>query len=485
MRRLPNLDLKIGPFKNQMTKSIPTANKPGGRARLDLTEGPILKTLIKLAAPVTIGMVMFTVYLVVDLIFVGRLGPEAVAALSISGNAFFIHLGFSTVVGTGGMVLIAQAFGRRNFERAADVFKQSILLALIIGVAETAGGLLAAPAYIKFFGGTGQSLLWGIQYFQIFSVSFLFMILLYTIGNCFRGMGDTRTPMILMLQANLLNILLDPILIFGWLGLPAMGVRGAALASLITQIYALGGYGYLIFIRGFHISIRGKWRLNAGIIRKSLFIGIPSGMNHLLLAANLLITYRVISDYGTAAIASVGIGFRILQAIYIPVIALASAMAAIIGQNYGAGNGDRISAAFKGAWTISMLFMLFCTLICRLLPGTIIGIFSSDSEVIRFGVIYLMIFSLGNVMVGTIMVTGAAFQGLGKTYPSLAGAVLDNALFAGLVFTLPAYFNWGIQSIWWIKVTTAAIESLAVAAWLKAELQRIRSRMTLKLQGAK
>ncbi|MEJ2164223.1 MAG: MATE family efflux transporter [Desulfobacterales bacterium] len=465
-----------------MTKSIPTADKQGGRARLDLTEGPLLKTLIKLAAPVTIGMVMFTVYLVVDLIFVGRLGPEAVAALSISGNAFFIHLGFSTVVGTGGMVLIAQAFGRKDFERAADVFKQSILLALIIGAAETAGGLLAAPAYIQFFGGTGRSLLWGIQYFQILSVSFLFMILLYTVGNCFRGMGDTRTPMILMLQANLLNILLDPILIFGWLGLPAMGVRGAALASLVTQMYALAAYGYLIFIKGSHISIKGKWHLSAGIVKRSLFIGIPSGMNHLLLAANLLITYRVISDYGTAAIASVGIGFRILQAIYIPVIALASAMAAIVGQNYGAGNCNRIAAVFKRTWTISMVFMIFCTLVCRLLPGTIIGIFSSDSEVIRFGVTYLMIFSLGNVMVGTIMVTGAAFQGLGKTYPSLAGAVLDNALFAGLVFTLPAYFNWGIQSIWWIKVTTAAIESLAVAAWLKAELQRTRSRMPFSLQ---
>lgn len=467
-------------LKLKLTKSIPTADKQGGRARLDLTAGPILKTLIKLAAPVTIGMLMFTVYLVVDLIFVGRLGPEAVAALSIAGNAFFIHLGLSSILGTGGMVLIAHAFGRKEYERASNVFKQSILLALIVGAAEAACGLLIAPAYIKFFGGTGKSLLWGIQYFQIFAVSFLFMILLYTIGNCFRGMGDTRTPMIIMLQANLLNILLDPILIFGWLGLPSMGVRGAALASLITQIYALGIYGYHIFVKGSHIQVKGKWRLSAGIVRKSLFIGVPSGMNHLLLAANLLITYRVISSYGTAAIASVGIGFRILQAIYIPVIALASAMAAIVGQNYGAGNCDRIASVFKRTWTISMVFMILCTLVCRLLPGTIIGIFSSDSEVIRFGVIYLMIFSLGNVMVGTIMVTGAAFQGLGKTYPSLAGAILDNVLFAGLVFTLPAFFNWGIQSIWWIKVTTAAIESLVVALWLKGELQRVRSRMRLK-----
>jgi len=454
-------------------------------SRLDLTEGPILKTLIRLAVPVTVGMVMFTVYLMVDLFFVGRLGPEAVAALSISGNAFFIHLGLSTVLGTGGMVLIAQAFGRKDYDQAADVFKQSILLALIIGSMEAATGLLTAPAYIKFFGGTGKSLLWGVQYFQIFAVSFLFMILLYTIGNCFRGMGNTKTPMIIMLQANLLNILLDPLLIFGRLGLPAMGVRGAALASLISQIYALGVYGYLILVKGSHIDIKGKWQLSAGIIRKSLFIGIPSGMNHFLLAANLLITYRVISEYGTAAIASIGIGFRILQAIYIPVIALASAMAAMVGQNYGARNYGRISGAFKRAWTISIMFMIFCTLICQLFPAAIIGTFSSDSEVVRFGVIYLMIFSLGNVMVGTIMVAGAAFQGLGKTYPSLAGAVLDNALFAGLVFTLPVYFHWGIQSIWWIKVTTAALEALVVAVWLKAELQRIRSSMPLSVQPAR
>ena len=445
--------------------------------RLNLTEGSIFKTLIRLAVPITISMVMFTVYLIVDLFFVGRLGPEAVAALSISSNAFFIHLGFSTVLGTGGMALIAQAFGRKDYNAAANVFKQSIILALMIGIGETAVGLLIAPAYIKFFGGTGKSLLWGIQYFQIFSISFFFMILLYTVGNCFRGMGDTKTPMFIMLQANVLNILLDPLLIFGGLGLPAMGVRGAALASLISHIYAVGIYGYVIFFKAFHVDIKGKWKLSAGIVRKSLFIGIPSGMNHFLLAVNLLITYRVISAYGTSAIASVGIGFRILQAIYIPVIAVAAAMAAIIGQNFGANKYERITGTLGRAWFISMIFMLFCTAACQSFPGDLIRIFSSDPDVYRFGVIYLKIFSLGFVVVGTIMVSSAVFQGLGKTYPSLAGALLDNILFAGLVLTLPVYFNWGIGSIWWIKVTTAAIEMALVALWLNYELQQVRLRI--------
>ena len=128
--------------------------------RIDLTEGPILKTLIRLAVPVTIAMVMFTVYLIVDLYFVGRLGADAVAALSICGNAFFIHLGFSSILGTGGMALIAQAFGRKDYDHAAKVFKQSILMATMIGILEAVTGLLIAPAYIKFFGGTGKSLQW-------------------------------------------------------------------------------------------------------------------------------------------------------------------------------------------------------------------------------------------------------------------------------------------------------------------------------------
>ena len=447
--------------------------------RIDLTEGPIFQNLVRLAVPVTISMVMFTIYLMADLYFVGRLGADAVAALSIAGNAFFIHLGFSTILGTGGMALIARAFGRKDYGHAATVFKQSILLALLVGVLEAAVGLMIAPAYIKFFGGTGNSLIWGIQYFQVFVISFFFMILLYTIGNCYRGMGNTKTPMMIMLQANIINISLDPILIYGWLGIPAMGVRGAAAASVISQIYALGIYGYLIFYKGIGIELKEKWRLRPDIIKRILMIGVPSGLNHFLLAANLLITFRVVGEYGTAALASIGIGFRILQTIYIPVIAVASAMAAIVGQNFGARKYRRITGTVAKAWLVAIVFMLFCSAVCQMLPEHIIGIFSSSPDVIAYGVMYLKIFSLGFVVIGTLMVFNAVFQGLGKTYPSLIGALVDNVLFAALVFTLPALFSWGIQSVWWIKLTTAVIETVVMALWLRGELRRVRSNMTI------
>lgn len=414
-------------------------------------------------------MLMFTLYLMVDLYFVGRLGPDAVAAVSISSNAFFVILGLSFVLGIGGMALIAQAFGRGDYEEAAKVYKQSIILTILVGIVATLMGLFIARPYIAFFGGAGDSLERGVEYFQIFSISFFFVLLLHVIGSCYRGMGDTKTPMIIMVLSTILNIILDPLLIFGLLGFPRLGVRGAAIASLLSQLIALAIYIYMILIRGQHLKIKGPWHLDLNIIKRSLSIGLPSGLTYFLLALNMLITYRVVSVFGTPALASIGIGFRILQAIYMPVVAVTSAMAAMVGQNYGAGKQPRITATLWTVWAISCGIMISGTILCRAFPDVLIGIFSKDKSVIHYGVIYLTIMSLGTVIVGTIMTMSAVFQGFGKTYPVFIAALLDNLLFASLVFTLPGLFGWGIESVWWIKLITAGIEMLLIAEWLRRD----------------
>lgn len=441
----------------------------------DLTAGSIPRALARLAMPILFGMIMFTLYLLADLYFVGRLGPDAVAALSISGNAFFIHLGLSTILGTGAMALISQAFGRRDYGYAALVFKQSLMLTLLVGIVAAAVGLSVARPYIAFFGGSGKSLTWGVQYFQIFCISFVLLLLLYVIGSSYRGMGDTRTPFFVMLQANLLNIALDPVFIFGLFGFPRLEVRGAALASFISQLYALGVYGFLIWRKPFLLELKGNWLPKFNIIRQSLTIGLPSGLSHFLLAANLLITYRVVSPYGTAALASIGIGWRLLNAVYLPVIALSSATAAMVGQNFGADHPERIQRCFKLSISVAAIYMLVGTIISWLLPEELIGVFTRDGDVIAYGRDYLTIYSLSNIFVGMIMIMGAAFQGLGKTYPNLMGAIADNAVYAVLVLLLPAIFGWGIQSIWWIKVIATILETVIVAIWLRRDMRRVQS----------
>ena len=280
-----------------------------------------------------------------------------------------------------------------------------------------------------------------------------------------------------MVLSTILNIILDPLLIFGLLCFPRLGVRGAAIASLLSQFIALAIYIYMILIRGQHLEIKRPWRLDMSIIKRSLSIGLPSGLTYFLLALNMLITYRVVSIFGTPALASIGIGFRILQSIYMPVVAVTSAMAAIVGQNYGAGKQSRITTTLWTGWAISCGIMISGTALCRFFPGILIEIFSNDKSVIHYGIIYLTIMSLGNVIVGTIMTMSAVFQGFGKTYPVLIAAVFDNVLFACLVFTLPGIFGWGIKSIWWIKLATASIEMFLIAEWLRRYFQVIRLKL--------
>jgi len=444
-------------------------------SRLDLTQGSMSRLLVRLAVPTVIGMVMQILYLLVDLYFVGRLGQDAVAAVSISGNCFFVMAGLSLVIGTGGMALIAQAFGRQDHPQAGRVFQQSLLLSLISGTVLLLIGLALARPFIAFFGGRGQAFTWGVEYFQVFSVSFLPMLLLFVIGSCFRGTGDTKTPMLVMVQSTFLNLILDPLLIFGLLGLPRLGVRGAAIASLLAQLLALGVYGYLIFVKGSPMRLSRSWRPDLGLVRRSLAIGLPSGLTFYLLALNLFITYRVASVYGTPALASIGIGGRIVQAVYLPAVAITSAVAAMVGQNYGARNFLRVREAFLLGLGLTAGVMLLGTGVCLVFPAFLIGVFSADQEVIGYGVAYLTVVSLGNVVVGTIMVSSSVFQGLGKTYPSLVAALLDNALFALLVFTLPVLFGWGFASIWWIKLSTAVAEMGLVTAWLRLDLKRVRA----------
>jgi len=442
--------------------------------RLDLTKGSILKQLIKLSIPIVFSMFMLTLYFVADLWFVGRLGPSAVAAVSISINAFFVILALAMTIGIGGMALIAQAYGRKDYQYGGRVFQQSLMLCVLTGITATAVGLSIARSYVEFFGAEGDSLVWGVEYFRYYSVLFPIMLTISVTGHCYRGMGNSKTPMIIILQSNLLNIILDPVLIYGWAGIPGFGVKGAAIASIISQGYGLSIYFYLIFLKGDHPAVKSAWKIDTSIIKKSLKIGAPTGFTHLVMAANMVISYRVIGSFGIDALASLGIGFRILQAIYLPALAINFAMAAMVGQNFGAREYGRIVRIFWTGWALSSCIMLAGTVVCWLVPGQLIGIFSNKEGVIHYGIIYLTIVSLGNILIGIIQSASSTFQGLGKTNPALIGAILGTLVYTLAVFNLPEMFGWGINAIWWCRIAALALEAAILTVCLRSYFFHVR-----------
>ena len=441
---------------------------------LDLTEGPIPGLIVRLSTPIILSMLMFTLYLAADLFFVSRLGPDAVAAVSISGNAFFFIFGLSIILGTGGMALIARHRGAGDHERARGVLVQILLATAFTGLLVSLTGWSAAEPYIHAFGGTGASLALGKAYFRIYAISFFPLLLLQVLATCFRGLGDTKTPMAVTFFSLGLNVLLDPLLIFGTAGLPALGVCGAAWATLISQGIGLGIYARLLFRGPSRIGPQWTLRPDLPVLARALSIGGPSGVTYFLIAVNMLVVYRLAAAWGTPALAALGIGYRILQSTYLPAVAVSSAMAAVVAQNAGARRPSRIVQALWTGWALTTVFMLLGTALCGLAPSALIGIFTSDPEVMAYGREYLTVLSLGNVLVGTIMALSSVFLGLGKTVPTLVASAVDVGLFALLGFTLPHAMGWGILSLWWLKLSTASVETGLIAFWLSRHWLRVR-----------
>jgi putative MATE family efflux protein len=441
--------------------------------RPNLTEGSIPKIVISLAVPHSIALIMRTLYYVTDLFFVGRLSSDAVAALSICGNTLNVVLGLSFTLGIGSLVLIAQSFGKKDYNKANLIFKQSLLLGAFCGMILALAGFLIARPFVLYFGGQGDTLTWGIQYFRVNAFCMMTNLILFVIGSSYRGMGDTKTPMYIMVQSTIINIVLDPILIFG-IGFPAMGVQGAAIASLISQVYGLARYAYLIIIKGSHLSLKGSWRPDFPIIGKSLLIGIPAGLTSYVLALNTMIIFKVISIYGTAAIASVGIGMRVLQTVFLPIAGVTAVLSSVVGQNYGAKIYSRIMEAFRFGLKTATIYMICATCICWIFRHELVAFFDESPDVIVYGGVYLSIMALSNIGVGISMTVSSVLLGLGKTTPSFVSVAINTALFSLCVFTLPGYFGWGIESIWWINVITGLGGLGVLSVWFNNHIKLVR-----------
>jgi putative MATE family efflux protein len=432
----------------------------------DLTKGPVGEHVLQLATFIALSTVFQTLYFLADLYFVGRLGKEAVAGVSLAGNVMMLVLALTQSLGVGATSLISQALGRKDTRRAELVFNQAMVLAIVTGLAFGAGFFGLRGPYCRWLAADASTAALGVQYLNWFLPALFLQFPLIAMGAALRGMGDVKVPTAIQVATVVLNIVLAPTLMFGWLTGRPLGVSGTALASLLAV-----GAGCAAFTAYFRRPAsplrfrRDDWGPQPRLWADMLRIGLPAGGEFALMSAYMVLVYDIIRPFGAAAQAGFGIGLRVVQALFLPAVAIAFAAAPVAGQNYGARLGDRVRQAFYSAASMSAVVMLALTLVCRIAPATLVRFFNSDPEVVAFGSEYLRIVCLNFFASGIVFVSSSVFQGMGNTLPPLASSLLRVLLFALPAYGLSRRPGFELWELWYLSVATVTVQ-LCVNVWL-------------------
>lgn len=446
----------------------------------DLTQGSIANHLISMAVPTAAGMLFQTLYYFVDLYFVARLGDAAVAGVSAAGNAMFIILALTQVLGVGTMALISHAVGRKDQQDANLIFNQSLLLAALCGGISLLVGYLLTEPYLRSVAADEATIEFGRDYLFWFLPGMALQFALVAMSSALRGTGIVKPTMIVQAATVLLNTILAPILIAGWGTGRPMGVAGAGLASTIAifgGVVLLGFYfGRLEKYVSFHPE---QWQPRLQVWKRMLNIGLPSGGEFALMFVYTAVTYWAIRDFGAAAQAGFGIGSRIMQGIFLPAMAIAFVVAPVAGQNFGARRMDRVRETFRVACLQSMAVMLVLMVLCQWRPEALVGFFSNEPDVIAVGSLFLHLISWNFVLSALVFTCSGVFQALGNTLPSLLSSVIRLVTYVAPVAWLTTQPGYKLEHVWYLSIAAAALQAVISVALLRRQM-----RLQLGLPGA-
>jgi putative MATE family efflux protein len=438
----------------------------------DLTKGPVRRHVLSLAAFIALSTLFQTLYFLADLYFVGRLGKEAVAGVGLAGNLMLLVLALTQSLAAGTTSLVAQSLGRRDRAHAQLAFNQAMLLAVAGGVAFAALAFPLRLAYTRWLSADALTAAQGAQYLDWFIPALAAQFPLVVMGAVLRGMGDVKVPTLLQVAAVVLNIALAPTLMFGWVARP-LGVRGAAVASFVAVSF--GCVALVTYFRRKVTAVRfqaADWRPRPALWWALLRVGLPAGGEFALMGVYAVLVYAIIRPFGSAAQAGFGIGIRVVQALVLPVVAIAFAAAPVAGQNFGARLGDRVRQTFYSAAAMASALMVLQTALCRLASATLVRFFNADPAVVAYGSEYLRIVSWNFVASGVVFVSSSIFQGMGNTLPPLFSSALRLTLFAAIALVLARQPGFHLAQLWYLAVSTIVVQFVSNMLLLQREFAR-------------
>ncbi|HKP93078.1 MAG TPA: MATE family efflux transporter [Chthoniobacterales bacterium] len=439
----------------------------------DMTEGSVTRHLLHMASFMAVSMVVQTLYLLADLYWVGTLGKEAIAAVGLSGNLMMVVLALTQMLGVGTTTVISQAAGRKDQPHAELGFNQSVILSLVVALLF---GLCSFPfrhQYSVALSADALTATLSASYLAWFIPALMLQFPLVSLGSALRATGIIKPAVGLQILSVILNMIFAPLLIFGVGPLPKMGVSGAALATFLSIV--IGNVLMIVYFERSYRYLRfrvGQWRPQIKIWWSMLRIGIPAGAEFALMAVYIVLVYAIIRRFGAAAQAGFGVGARVMQAMFLPVVAIAFSVAPVVGQNFGGRRGDRVRQTFYSALLITCGIMVLLTILSQIAGGWFIRGFSSDPSVIAFGGEYLQIISLNFVAMGIVFTSSSVFQGIGNTWPPLISSATRVILFALPALIMSTREHFYIKQLWHLSVVSILFQAAANLLLLRREFDK-------------
>ncbi|WP_303657575.1 MATE family efflux transporter [Halobaculum litoreum] len=447
-------------------------------ARVDMTEGAVTPRLFSLAWPLVLGNLLQTLYNLADVFWVGRVSPEAVAAVSLMFPLSWMFVSTAMGLTAATIALVSQHVGAGDDRAADEVVGQTTLLAVAVAVALGTAGFLARRPLLNWIGAEGLVFTEALAYIEVIFLTLPLTFLFFAFRASLQGAGDTKTAMWIVAVSAGVNIVIDPVFILGLGPVPAMGTRGAALATFLARALAAAVGVYVLLKGDWGIQLHpGDLKPNPAVLRKLVDIGYPGTLDGWARSFAAVAMAALVARFGPAATAAYGVGVRLMSVSWTVAGATGQATATGVGQNLGADTPDRAS---RVAWTgtgATMAVLFAIGGLVWLFPAVAIRVFVADADVVREGVSFLRITALAWAAFGGLMVLQGAFRGAGDTRTAMGLSLLSRwglripaALVLAYSFTVVvpgigpvSGLGLGPDGLWWAW-TFGAVGSFVVGA---------------------
>jgi putative MATE family efflux protein len=450
------------------------------KSSINLTGGSILRALISLSIPLILTNILQSAYNLTDTFWVGRLGSEAVSAVSLSFPIIFIMISLGMGLAIAGSILVAKAKGAQNNEELAHIATQTVFSVVSFSVLLSIIGYFLTPKIVGIMKVEPAVYNDAVSYLKISFLGMTPMFIFIVFQSLMKSIGEVKLPLYIVLSTVLLNLILDPFFIFGWHSFAGNGVKGAAIATVFTQLLAavISIYYLLKGHKGVRINLR-DYTPDKVVIKTLIKLGFPVSVEQISRSVGIFVMLFLVTGFGTMALASYGIGSRILSFIIIPVFGLGMATSTLVGQNLGAQKPDRVKKTIKLSLYIAFGIMSIFGLLTFLFASSVAHFFiPNEPETIKQSAVFIRYIAVSFGFMGILIVLIGAFRGAGKTKLSMSLTIFSVWIVRfPLAYMLSEFTEMKEIGIWISYPTTNIVTALVGLAllfkyhWLQNETQ--------------